>query len=162
MSENVIWFEHLARGDVARVGGKNSSLGEMVRTLGPKGIDVPTGFATSSDAYRGFIKANNLHERVAAEMDALATHKITLHEAGTRIRTMINAGEWPDDLRADILTAYKEMAKRTGSENPSVAVRSSATAEDLPDASFAGQQETFLNVEGDTALLAACKRCYAS
>ena len=162
MSENVIWFEHLARGDVARVGGKNSSLGEMVRTLGPKGIDVPTGFATSSDAYRGFIKANNLHERIAAEMDALATHKITLHEAGTRIRTMINAGEWPDDLRADILTAYKEMAKRTGSENPSVAVRSSATAEDLPDASFAGQQETFLNVEGDTALLAACKRCYAS
>ena len=162
MSENVIWFEHLARGDVARVGGKNSSLGEMVRTLGPKGIDVPTGFATSSDAYRGFIAANDLQTRIAAEMDALATHKITLHEAGTRIRAMINAGDWPDDLRADILTAYQEMAKRTGSENPSVAVRSSATAEDLPDASFAGQQETFLNVEGDAALLAACKRCYAS
>ena len=162
MSENVIWFEHLARGDVARVGGKNSSLGEMVRTLGPKGIDVPTGFATSSDAYRGFIAANDLHTRIAAEMDALATHKITLHEAGTRIRAMINAGDWPDDLRADILTAYREMARRTGQENPSVAVRSSATAEDLPDASFAGQQETFLNVEGDAALLAACKRCYAS
>lgn len=162
MSENVIWFEHLARGDVARVGGKNSSLGEMVRTLGPKGIDVPTGFATSSDAYRGFIAANDLQTRIAAEMDALATHKITLHEAGTRIRAMINAGDWPDDLRADILTAYREMARRTGQENPSVAVRSSATAEDLPDASFAGQQETFLNVEGDAALLAACKRCYAS
>ena len=162
MSENVIWFEHLARGDVARVGGKHSSLGEMVRTLGPKGIDVPTGFATSSDAYRGFIAANDLQTRIAAEMDALATHKITLHEAGTRIRAMINAGDWPDDLRADILTAYREMARRTGQENPSVAVRSSATAEDLPDASFAGQQETFLNVEGDAALLAACKRCYAS
>ncbi|WP_377507397.1 phosphoenolpyruvate synthase [Octadecabacter sp. R77987] len=162
MSDNVIWFENLKRADVALVGGKNSSLGEMVQTLGPKGIDVPTGFATSSDAYRGFIEANNLHTRISTEMDALAAHKITLHEAGTRIRAMINAGDWPDDLRADILTAYQEMARRTGSDNPSVAVRSSATAEDLPDASFAGQQETFLNVEGEAALLAACKRCYAS
>ncbi|MCX7300518.1 MAG: phosphoenolpyruvate synthase [Rhodobacterales bacterium] len=162
MAENVIWFEKLLRKDVARVGGKNSSLGEMVSTLGPRGITVPTGFATTADAFRAFIAANDLEQRIAAEMAALATHKITLHEAGRNVRAMIVAGDWPADILADIKTAYAEMGRRTGSENASVAVRSSATAEDLPDASFAGQQETFLNVEGETSLLSACKRCYAS
>ncbi len=162
MSDSVIWFEDLRRGDVARVGGKNSSLGEMVATLGPKGISVPTGFATTADAFRAFIAANDLESRIAAEMAALAEGKIPLAEAGTRVRAMIVAGDWPEAIRAAILAAYAEMARRTGAARPSVAVRSSATAEDLPDASFAGQQETFLNVEGEADLLKACKRCYAS
>ncbi len=162
VTENVIWFENLKRGDVATVGGKNSSLGEMVSTLAPKGISVPDGFATTADAFRDFIAHNDLEARIAAEMEALSSHKITLAEAGKRVREMIVAGDWPEALHADILGAYAEMAKRVGTQNPSVAVRSSATAEDLPDASFAGQQETFLNVEGEASLLAACKRCYAS
>jgi len=162
MSDNVIWFEHLRRVDVAKVGGKNSSLGEMVQELGGKGIAVPGGFATTSDAYRGFITHNDLEHRIAAELEALATHRHTLAEAGRRIREMIVAGHWPDDLQRDILAAYNELGRRIGVDPASVAVRSSATAEDLPDASFAGQQETFLNVEGGAALLAACKRCYAS
>ncbi|CUH39339.1 Phosphoenolpyruvate synthase [Jannaschia seosinensis] len=162
MAENMIWFENLKRADVAKVGGKNSSLGEMVSTLAPKGIDVPPGFATTADAFRAFIAANDLEDRIAAEMDALASHKITLAEAGRRVRGMIVEGDWSEDLRTDIGAAYAELARRTGKETPSVAVRSSATAEDLPDASFAGQQETFLNVEGEAALLAACKRCFAS
>ncbi|KPP93667.1 MAG: phosphoenolpyruvate synthase [Rhodobacteraceae bacterium HLUCCA08] len=162
MPDNVIWFEHLKRGDVASVGGKNSSLGEMVSTLAEKGIAVPGGFATTADAYRAFIAHNDLADRIAAELAALEDHRITLAQAGSRIRAMVNEGHWPDDILADIRAAYAELATRTGEATPSVAVRSSATAEDLPDASFAGQQETFLNVEGETALLAACKRCYAS
>jgi len=162
MGRNVIWFEDLKRGDVGQVGGKNSSLGEMVSTLGPKGIAVPAGFATSADAFRAFIAANALHEHMEEVLGWLEDGKITLQEAGKTIRSMIVAGDWPDDLRADIRAAYADLARRTGVEAPSVAVRSSATAEDLPDASFAGQQETFLNVVGEGALLDACKRCYAS
>jgi pyruvate,water dikinase len=162
MADNVIWFEHLRRGDVAKVGGKNSSLGEMVQELGGRGIAVPGGFATTSDAYRAYIAHNDLGARIAAEMEALTAHKITLAEAGTRVRAMIVGGDWPAEVLADIRAAYVEMARRTGQDAPAVAVRSSATAEDLPDASFAGQQETFLNVTGEAALLAACKRCYAS
>jgi len=162
MGENVIWFENLKRGDVAQVGGKNASLGEMVSTLGPKGIHVPTGFATSADAFRSFIQANNLFDRIGDELQALKSEKITLQTAGNRIRAMIVGGDFPSDLHKDICLAYREMAKRAGTDDPSAAVRSSATAEDLPDASFAGQQETFLNVCGEDELLAACKRCYAS
>ncbi|MCC5974871.1 MAG: phosphoenolpyruvate synthase, partial [Rubellimicrobium sp.] len=162
MDKPVIWFEDLRRGDVPSVGGKNASLGEMVATLGPKGISVPAGFATTADAYRGFIAANDLAPRIGAELAALADGRTPLAEAGARIRAMIVAGDWSPDLRAAILQAYAEMARRTGTTDPSVAVRSSATAEDLPDASFAGQQETFLNVTGEDALLKAAKRCYAS
>jgi len=162
MSVNVIWFENLSRGDVAKVGGKNSSLGEMVQTLGQQGIRVPDGFATSSDAFRAFIAGNDLFERMAGELARLDAGKITLHEAGQTIRAMIVAGDWPDAVSADIRTAYAELGKRLGEVEPSVAVRSSATAEDLPDASFAGQQDTYLNVRGEKALLLACKRCYAS
>ncbi|MBV1903079.1 MAG: phosphoenolpyruvate synthase [Marinosulfonomonas sp.] len=162
MTQSVIWFENLKRGDVAEVGGKNSSLGEMVSTLGPKGISVPTGFATTANAYRDFINANNLFDRIGTELKALNSKKITLQVAGKRIRDMIVAGDWPDVFLKDIGIAYKEMSRRAGTDDPSVAVRSSATAEDLPDASFAGQQETFLNVCGEEELLVACKRCYAS
>jgi pyruvate,water dikinase len=161
-NKNVIWFEDLSRGDVGLVGGKNSSLGEMVQQLGEKGIDVPPGFATTSDAFRAFIKANNLNQVIADAMDMLESGKRTLAETGKAVRAAIVAGDWPADIREAILSAYRELSERTGNTDLSVAVRSSATAEDLPDASFAGQQETYLNVRGEAALLSTCRRCYAS
>lgn len=161
-SSNVIWFDQLKRGDVALVGGKNSSLGEMVQELGEQGIRVPPGFATTADAFRDFIAANDLNAVIADHIADWDDGKRSLAETGAAIRAAIIAGDWPDAIRADILTAYKELAERVGKDTPSVAVRSSATAEDLPDASFAGQQETFLNVVGEAALLDTCRRCYAS
>ncbi|MCU0902509.1 MAG: phosphoenolpyruvate synthase [Tabrizicola sp.] len=161
-SVNVMWFEDLSRGDVALVGGKNSSLGEMVQQLGRKGIKVPGGFATTADAYRAFLAANALDARIAETIARWQDHKITLHEAGSQIRAMIVQGDWPKDIREDILKAYRELSRRAKTTDLAVAVRSSATAEDLPDASFAGQQETYLNVRGEAAVLAACRRCYAS
>ncbi len=160
--KDVIWFEALTIGDVGIVGGKNASLGEMVRELSPKGIEVPPGFATSADAFRRYITANALDDRIAQAMDRLGAGKATLQDAGRRIREAILEGEWPADTEAAIRAAYAELARRTGKSEPSVAVRSSATAEDLPDASFAGQQETFLNVVGIGPLLDTCRRCYAS
>jgi pyruvate,water dikinase len=161
-TESLIWLEELRREDVAKVGGKNSSLGEMISTLGAKGIKVPGGFATTSDAYRAFVEANGLRAVIREKMEALDEHRITLQEAGSSIRKAFEAGHWPEEIAEDIKAAYAEMSTRAGQENLSVAVRSSATAEDLPDASFAGQQETFLNVVGPKALLASCRRCYAS
>ncbi|MES2915276.1 MAG: phosphoenolpyruvate synthase [Pseudomonadota bacterium] len=161
-SVNVLWFEDLSRGDVALVGGKNSSLGEMVQQLGKKGIQVPGGFATTADAFRAYLSANALPDRIAGVLHRWQDSKLSLHEAGTEVRAMILAGDWPADIEADIRKAYRELSRRAGTTDLSVAVRSSATAEDLPDASFAGQQETYLNVRGEAALLAACRRCYAS
>ncbi len=160
--KTVIWFEDLTIGDVGTVGGKNASLGEMVRELGKKGIDVPPGFATTADAFRRYLKTNDLGRGIAKAMDRLAAGKATLQETGTAIRKAILDGDWPKETEKAIRKAYAELAKRTGRKDPSVAVRSSATAEDLPDASFAGQQETFLNVVGIDQLLDACRRCYAS
>ena len=162
MDENLIWYEDVRRGDVAVVGGKNASLGEMISTLAAKNIQVPQGFATTAQAYRGFIAANGLKQVITDWIDALDGGRTTLHEAGTAIRAAIAAGEWPRETAEAICTAYRELAKRSGRKEPSVAVRSSATAEDLPDASFAGQQETFLNITGEAKLLDACRRCYAS
>lgn len=159
---NIEWFENLVRGDVAKVGGKNSSLGEMVRTLSAEGIAVPPGFATTADAYWAFIDANGLRERISAIVDDWASGHLSLAEAGTTIRGLIIAGRWPADLAESIRKSYRELSRRAGKTDASVAVRSSATAEDLPDASFAGQQETYLNIVGETALLDACRRCYAS
>ncbi len=159
---SVIWFEKLARGDVALVGGKNSSLGEMVRELGAKGILVPPGFATSAAAFRRFLSENTLNETIAETLKRQEAGKITLAEAGESIRKAIIAGDWPAEIEAAIRDGYRELARRSGNAEPAVAVRSSATAEDLPDASFAGQQETFLNVRGEAALLETCRRCYAS
>ncbi|MDG4648016.1 phosphoenolpyruvate synthase [Roseibacterium sp. SDUM158017] len=162
MTGNLMWLEDLRREDVPRVGGKNASLGEMIATLGEKGIRVPGGFATTADAYRAFVEANGLAEVIREKMAALDEHRITLHEAGEAIRSAFKAGHWPEDLATDIREAYAQMCREADQEALSVAVRSSATAEDLPDASFAGQQETFLNVTGEKALLSACRRCYAS
>lgn len=159
---NIMWFENLARGDVALVGGKNSSLGEMVQQLGQKGIKVPDGFATTADAYRAYLTANALDDRIEEVIGRWQADKITLHDAGAQVRAMILEGDWPADIEADILASYAELSRRAGVDEVPVAVRSSATAEDLPDASFAGQQETYLNVRGPAAVLTACRRCYAS
>ena len=158
----VMNFAQLRRSDVETVGGKNASLGEMIHALTPKGILVPPGFATTADAFRDYLLANDLNDRIAAALDALADGRTTLQKAGQLIRDMILAGVWPEDTRAAIIAEYRALSKAAGEPDIPVAVRSSATAEDLPDASFAGQQETFLNVIGESAVLDACRRCYAS
>lgn len=162
MDKHLVWYDGLRRSDIAVVGGKNASLGEMISTLSAKNIRVPDGFATTAWAYRGFIAANGLKPVITKRIEALEDGHTTLHEAGAAIRAAIIAAKWPKETAEAIRAAYRELAKRSGQKEPSVAVRSSATAEDLPDASFAGQQETFLNITGEAALLDACRRCYAS
>jgi pyruvate,water dikinase len=162
ISDAVVRFEDVGRGDVARVGGKNASLGEMVRALAPEGIKVPPGFATTADAYWHYIDANTLKQRITALLAEWEAGRATLAETGREIRSLFVKGEWPSAIAAEITEAYRALSARTGKDEVAVAVRSSATAEDLPDASFAGQQETYLNVRGEAALLNACRRCYAS
>ncbi|WP_245605410.1 phosphoenolpyruvate synthase [Roseicyclus elongatus] len=159
---SIIWFDDLSRGDVGLVGGKNASLGEMVQELSQAGIRVPPGFATTSDAFWAFLDHNDLRPGISAAIDAWDGGKASLQQTGQAIRNMVLRGDWPEALRADLLSAHARLCDRTGHPDLSVAVRSSATAEDLPNASFAGQQETFLNVSGGEALLDACRRCYAS
>ncbi|MCM2475986.1 phosphoenolpyruvate synthase [Rhizobium sp. CG5] len=161
-SQSIAWFETLGRQDVAKVGGKNASLGEMVQTLEPKGIHVPPGFATTADAYWRYVEANDLETRMTDLLAEWEAGKATLAETGKAIRAIFLKGDWPAEMSAAILDAYRELSRRAGVAEVEVAVRSSATAEDLPDASFAGQQETFLNIKGDAALIDACRRCYAS
>jgi pyruvate,water dikinase len=162
MDANIRWFEELGRGDVASVGGKNASLGELVANLGAQGIKVPGGFAVTAGAYRQFIAENGLEPTIAAKLAALKQDKAPLAEVGPAIRELILKGKWPETLATSIAHAYRELSKRLGVEAATVAVRSSATAEDLPEASFAGQQESFLNIQGERALLEACRRCFAS
>jgi pyruvate,water dikinase len=162
LTKRVVWFDAMSRDDVAIVGGKNASLGEMVTELSAKNVTVPPGYATTSAAFRDYIQHNNLTPMISRTLENLEDGKTTLQRAGADIRAAINEGEWPEATRIEILYHYEELAKRVGVDELSVAVRSSATAEDLPDASFAGQQETYLNVRGETALLNACRRCYAS
>lgn len=152
----------LTRGDVARFGGKNASLGEMIGSLSAKGLAVPPGFATSADAYRLFLEDNGLQPLLEERLAALSSGAADLPTTGRAIRSAIESGEWPETVERAIRDAYRKLAGRLGKTSPSVAVRSSATAEDLPDASFAGQQATFLNVVGEDALLDACRRCFAS
>ncbi len=148
---------------IAEVGGKNASLGEMIRELGQHGVRVPDGFATTADAYRHFIASNGLADRLHALLDGLDSADIAaLQAAGAAARSLLLRAPLPEDLQAAILAGYARLTAATGGGEPAVAVRSSATAEDLPDASFAGQQETYLNVQGQAALLAACRRCFAS
>ena len=162
MVETIAWFETLGVGDVVRVGGKNASLGEMVRTLKGQGVRVPDGFATTSAAYWDYIEANGIGAEMRVRLDALKDGKASLHEIGAGIRQLFLDSEFPEAIATAIRVAYRELSRRSGVGTVSVAVRSSATAEDLPDASFAGQQETFLNVRGERELLDACRRCYAS
>ncbi len=155
------WFEDISRTDVPIVGGKTASLGEMIRNLASEGIRVPGGFAITANAYRRFLGHNALEPLMRAELARLDAGA-PLAEVGQAIRSAIAGGTLPDELANDIRAAYLELNKRGGLEAAPVAVRSSATAEDLPEASFAGQQETFLNVIGVDALLDAVRRCFAS
>jgi len=158
----VLGFEAPAAGDVALVGGKNASLSTMVRTLRGAGLAVPDGFATTAAAYRDYIVHNAIAPRLRASLDAFAAGRATLQQTGAEIRTLFLDGEFPPDMADAIRRAYRALSRAAGVETSGVAVRSSATAEDLPDASFAGQQETFLNVRGERELLDACRRCFAS
>ncbi|WP_370415918.1 phosphoenolpyruvate synthase [Streptomyces fradiae] len=160
-TRRVVPFTELDRSDVGRVGGKNASLGEMTNRLGAAGIRVPPGFATTAEAYEELLASHGLRDSVEEEIGRL--HQgAPLDEVGAAIRSFFLAQPLPAPLRDAILTTYERLAEVSGRETPEVAVRSSATAEDLPEASFAGQQETYLNVRGPQALLEACRRCYAS
>jgi pyruvate,water dikinase len=161
-TEFVRRFSDLTLEDIPSVGGKNASLGEMVRELKGVGVQVPDGFAITAEAYRQFLAQWGLDERIRQMLDGLNTQDVVdLGRRAADVRQAIVATPLPADLQDAILTAYARLAA-SGPNDPAVAVRSSATAEDLPDASFAGQQETFLNVRGQTALLDACRRCFAS
>jgi pyruvate,water dikinase len=159
---HVMWFDEVGMGDVPAVGGKNASLGELTRSLMSSGVRVPEGFATTASAYRAFVAANGLEARIRTSIENYRTGQATLRESGEAIRELILEGQFPPDIAAAIREHYRALSERTGHARASVAVRSSATAEDLPDASFAGQQETFLNISGERELLEACRRCYAS
>ncbi|MFA5052741.1 MAG: phosphoenolpyruvate synthase [Parcubacteria group bacterium] len=161
--QNVIWFKDLSIKDTPKVGGKNSSLGEMYNVLTKKGVKIPNGFAITSGAYIKFLEANGLPNKMREVLKDLDTHNINnLQSRGKKIREMILASEIPEEIKREIIEAYRELSEEFGVKNADVAVRSSATAEDLPDASFAGQQESFLNVSGKTQVLLAVKKCFAS
>jgi pyruvate, water dikinase len=158
----VRWFDTLSIKDVPIVGGKNASLGEMIRTLKSKKVKVPDGFATTSDAYWEFLKHNRLHKEIGALLKELKSTKSSLETVGAKIRRLIHAGEFSPKVAEQILAAYRQLSQNSKKRNIDVAVRSSATAEDLPSASFAGQQDTYLNVRGEKELLESCKACFAS
>jgi len=145
----VLPFEELSLADTPSVGGKNSSLGEMIRELQDRGVRVPGGFATTARAYRVFLAENELEGPLREILDEMHEGEITLAQAGARIRDRIAEGTMPQAVSREIREAYRELSERYDAEELDVAVRSSATAEDLPEASFAGQQESFLNVTGD-------------
>jgi pyruvate,water dikinase len=159
---SIRWFEEIGIGDIPLVGGKNASLGEMYRELASQGVQVPNGFAITADAYREFLRVTKLDRAIEEILQSLNTQDLAnLRQRGRQVRDAILAATLPAHLRQAISEAYVRLS--SGSHDlVDVAVRSSATAEDLPDASFAGQQETYLNVQGPQALLDACKRCFAS
>lgn len=158
----IIWFEELRLLDVPLVGGKNASLGEMVSQLAPKGVRVPGGFAITAHAYHLFLSESGLGEKLDRLLGELDTDSLNnLSQTGRRIRRAMLATVLPEKLEQEIRKAYALMEQRYG-KDCDVAVRSSATAEDLPDASFAGQQETYLNIRSSEELLDACRRCFAS
>lgn len=162
MSSYVIPFENLRNTDVPSVGGKNASLGEMISQLSAKGVRVPTGFATTADAYREFLSQNGLDAKINAELDALdADDTQALAICGEKIRNWIMAAEFPAPLKAAIEENYNRLIEKSA-DGTTFAVRSSATAEDLPDASFAGQQESFLNIHGINNINHAIKEVFAS
>jgi pyruvate,water dikinase len=159
----ILWFKELGIKDVPLVGGKNASLGEMYNNLTKECIRVPNGFAITAYAYRYFINQAGLEKKIKNTLKGLNTHNLKdLAERGYRIREMILGADLPKDLEEEILKAYNQLSKEARRNDLDVAVRSSATAEDLPDASFAGQQETFLNIRGAYEVILAAKRCMAS
>ncbi|MEU3403605.1 phosphoenolpyruvate synthase [Streptomyces sp. NPDC006670] len=160
-TRRVVPFTELSRGDIGRVGGKNASLGELIRRLTGAGLRVPPGFATTAEAYEELLDGHGLRTRIQEQLDRLHDG-VALEDVGAGIRSMIMGETLPEALTAEIITAYQELGRELGRSDPEVAVRSSATAEDLPEASFAGQQETYLNVTGTVQLLDAVHRCFAS
>ncbi|PHS66536.1 MAG: phosphoenolpyruvate synthase [Thalassobium sp.] len=161
MTDYVLWFDQVSMGDVERVGGKNASLGEMISNLTSAGVSVPNGFATTADAYREFLSHEGLDVRIQEALDHLNVDDIrALTETGAKIRNWILEAPLPPQLEADVRTAFAKLQE--GNESMAVAVRSSATAEDLPDASFAGQQETHLNIVGIDNVLHAIRDVFAS
>lgn len=158
----VLWFDEVGIADIPLVGGKNASLGEMIQQLTPKGVKVPNGFATTAHAYRYFIESAGLEAKLRelfADLDVADVNN--LRQIGKQARALILDTPFPRDLQAAIAQAYDKLCEMYG-DRTDVAVRSSATAEDLPDASFAGQQETYLNVHTCTGVLECCHKCFAS
>lgn len=160
MSDNIIWFDKLGMSDIEQVGGKNASLGEMISHLSGAGVSVPNGFATTSHAYRTFIHSNGLAEQINSLLKELdVADVIQLADIGMKIRQLIMSADFSSEFLSDIQKAFEQLSE---GNDIAVAVRSSATAEDLPDASFAGQQETFLNIKGVDGVLQAIKEVFAS
>ncbi len=160
---HVLWFKDTGIDKVAQVGGKNASLGEMLRELDSLGIKVPDGFSVTADAYRYFLKFNNLESIIENIFEDIKRDDVAnMAEHARKVRNFIHGGNYPGDLRADILEAYHKLSDKAGMPEAYVAVRSSATAEDLPNASFAGQQESYLMVHGEAELLDTIKRAFAS
>jgi pyruvate, water dikinase len=162
MTNYITWFSDLGSSDIPKLGGKNASLGEMTRNMREAGIPVPEGFAVTTDAYWAFLDANQLRDVIAKRLDELKRRKLSLPRAGKLIREAIVRGQFPSELAEAISGAYRKLSEMVHRDRLDVAVRSSATAEDLPEASFAGQQETFLNIRGEQNLIQACRRCMAS
>jgi pyruvate,water dikinase len=161
--KHIYWFSELGIGDVPIVGGKNASLGEMFSKLTSKGVRIPDGYAVSAHAYDHYVNSSGVRSEIEALLRGVKATDITLlAERGEKIRSLIRGKPLPKDLEQEIITAYDELCRRYKGAEVDVAVRSSATAEDLPDASFAGQQDTYLNIKGHDALLDACRRCFAS
>ncbi len=161
--KNILWFKELGIKDVPDVGGKNASLGEMYNNLISKGVNLANGFATTSGAYFYFLEKTGLTKQIDEILKDVNVHHLkSLQEKGKKVRELIIKATLPQDLQDNIVTAYNELSKLYNVSDVDVAVRSSATAEDLPGASFAGQQETFLNVKGAENVLEAVKKCYAS
>ncbi|RKX65433.1 MAG: phosphoenolpyruvate synthase [Thermodesulfobacteriota bacterium] len=159
----ILWFKEISIRDVPLVGGKNASLGEMFQKVASKGINVPDGFAITAAAYQYFIQKAGLLEKIKECLKGLDTHNMEdLKRRGAEVRSLIRSATLPSELSEQIVTSYRKLSQKYGMEELDVAVRSSATAEDLPDASFAGQQETYLNIRGEERLLEACKACFAS
>jgi pyruvate,water dikinase len=158
------FFKDIRLADISQVGGKNASLGQMISHLTDQGVRIPNGFAVLADAYWHYLNFNHLVEPIKKEMAQLADIQdlAQLHQVGTAVRSLIESGDMPDDLAKEIIAAYEKLSAEYNESAGDVAVRSSATAEDLPNASFAGQQETFLNVRGHAQLLESCKKCFAS
>ncbi len=158
----ILWFDDIGIEDVPMVGGKNASLGEMYQKLTSKGVAVPHGFAITAYAYRYLLEKAGIEAAIRDVLSDLDTHDMkNLAERGEKVRNIIRTADFPDDLRQEIIAAYKKMEAEYG-PSVDVAVRSSATAEDLPDASFAGQQETYLNIHGYDNLIQNCRKCFAS
>ncbi len=164
MMNYIKWFNTIGLEDIKDVGGKNASIGQMITELSDKGIRVPMGFAITSDAYWHYVKVNKLLEPMKTLLESIASIDDiqAISDVGQQIRDLFEVATIPDDLKEAIVTSYHELSKRYGVDTLDVAVRSSATAEDLPTASFAGQQETYLHVQGDEHLLEYVKKCFAS